>query len=72
MGLRGVGVDGGSGLSAKVAEAGVKIDGADAVRALHARELQTAPDALDVIGLHWKNCRRFVMRNKNAMVEQRR
>ena len=45
-------VHGGGGLGTEVSGLGVKVEGADAVRAMRAGKLHAALDALDPIGLH--------------------
>ena len=57
MNAGGVAVDGGGGLSAKVAVAGIEIEGADVVRAASAGKLHAALNPRDgVMPLHNSEC----------------
>ena len=68
----GVLVDGGSGLGAEVAVAGIEVECADIVGAVGAGELHTALDALESIGFHCLDCSLPEAETMHSLVGQRR
>ena len=69
----GVAVDGGGGLGAEVAVAGVEVESADVVGAVGAGELHASLDAGDgVEALHRFECSLFVRGGKTRRVGRRR
>ncbi len=56
VGLGGVLVDCGRGLSAEIADLSIEIESAYAVSAVGAGELHSVLDALDAVGFHWFDC----------------
>lgn len=72
VGRIGVGIDGGGRLGSEISHLGVKVQRADAMRALLARELHAALDPFNSIGFHFKDCSCPRSKGVDAMVGQRR